>query len=54
MNLAAASAEFLRYISKATAHAKGTEAISSPRKNIRKFPALIMANIPRSVETMSI
>ena len=53
MNLAAASAELLRHLSSATMHAIGTLAISSPRKNIRKSPALTIMNIPRRVEMVS-
>ena len=54
MNFAAASALSLRWRSKATIVAKGTEAISRPRKNRRKWPALIIMNIPSSVLTVSI
>ena len=53
MYLAAASAEFFLYLSRATRHAIGTLAISSPRKNIRKCPLEIIMNIPSSVERMS-
>ena len=53
MYLAAASAlSFLR-LSKATRQARGTEAISSPRKNMRNEPLLSIINIPRRVLRMS-
>ena len=54
MNLAAASADSLRYLLRATIHAIGTEAISSPRKNIRKCPADIITYIPRRVERVRV
>ena len=49
-NLAAPSAEFWRNLSKATRHAIGTEAISRPRKNMRKCPDDIIMYIPSNVE----
>ena len=42
MYLAPASAELCLYLSKATNAAIGIEAVSSPIKNIRKFPDPIM------------
>ena len=54
MYLAAASALCFFILSKATRQAIGTEAVSSPRKNIRKLPLETMINIPKSVEITSI
>ena len=54
MYLAAASALFFFNLSKATIHARGTEAISRPRKNIRNEPEDIIMYIPRSVLNINI
>ena len=53
MYLAAASAESFLCLSKATRQAIGTEAISRPRKNIRKLPEESIMYMPRSVESNS-
>ena len=53
MYLAAPSAEFFLYLSKATRQAIGTEAVSSPRKNMRKLPLEVIIYIPSSVESTS-
>ena len=53
MYLAAPSALFLRFLSKATMQAMGTEAISRPRKNMRNEPEDIIMYMPRSVESTS-
>ena len=49
MYLAAPSALFFLYLSRATRQAIGTEAVSSPRKNSRKLPLDVMMNIPNKV-----
>ena len=54
MYLAAASALSFLFLSKATIQARGTEAISRPRKNMRNEPEDIIMYIPRSVESISI
>ena len=53
MYLAPASAEWWRYLSKATKAAIGMLAVSSPMKNIRKCPAEIIKYMPSSVERVS-
>ena len=53
MNLAAASAELWRYLSKPTKQAMGTDAISKPKKNNKKWLALIIMFMPKRVEIMS-
>ena len=53
MYFAPASAELCLYLSNATRQAMGTEASSSPMKNIRKCPALTMKSMPSNVERVS-
>ena len=54
MNLAAPSADSFLNLSNATRQAIGTDAISRPRKNMRKCPEEIIMYIPSKVEMMSI
>ena len=48
-HLAAPSALFFFCLSKATIHARGTDAISRPRKNMRKEPDDIIVYMPNNV-----
>ena len=52
MYLAPASADCCLYLSKAASVASGMDAVSSPIKNIRKFPAEIMKYMPSSVASV--